>query len=77
MKQTGYKLPVLHTDKIYFKGQPIALVIAETFEDATYAASLVTATYQTSAVNVDFDGSHPNVPTKPYEKERGSLSALE
>lgn len=75
MKQTGYKLPVLHTDEIYFKGQPIALVIAETFEDATYAASLVTATYQTSSVNVDFDGSHPNVPTKPYEKERGSLSA--
>ena len=33
-------------DKIYFNGQPIVLVIANTFERAKYAASLVKITYQ-------------------------------
>src|SRR5262245_41688184 len=31
----------LHSDKILFSGQPVALVVAKTFELARYAASLV------------------------------------
>jgi xanthine dehydrogenase YagR molybdenum-binding subunit len=45
----------LFNDKlVHFNGQPIALVIAETFEKATYAASLVKATYQEEAFETDF-----------------------
>ena len=38
-------LKVFYDDKIYFNGQPIALVIADTYERALYAASLVKADY--------------------------------
>jgi xanthine dehydrogenase YagR molybdenum-binding subunit len=45
----------LHSDKIVFSGQPIALVVAETFEQARFAARLVKATYakETSATRVE------------------------
>lgn len=39
------QLKIFNDDQIYFNGQPIALVIADTFERALYAASLVKATY--------------------------------
>ncbi|MEO6290130.1 MAG: xanthine dehydrogenase family protein molybdopterin-binding subunit [Ginsengibacter sp.] len=39
---------------IRFNGQPIALVIADTFERATYAASLVTAEYKKEEPHTDF-----------------------
>jgi xanthine dehydrogenase YagR molybdenum-binding subunit len=35
----------LFSDRIFYSGQPIALVLAETFEAARHAAALVTATY--------------------------------
>jgi xanthine dehydrogenase YagR molybdenum-binding subunit len=75
IKDSRLGLPVLHTDKIYFKGQPIALVIADTLEDATYAASLVTAEYATESFNVDFGKTHPTIPLKEAGKERGTVSA--
>ncbi|MEP6846950.1 MAG: xanthine dehydrogenase family protein molybdopterin-binding subunit, partial [Panacibacter sp.] len=40
---------------IRFNGQPIALVIADTFERATYAASLVKAEYKKEESHTDFD----------------------
>jgi xanthine dehydrogenase YagR molybdenum-binding subunit len=45
MAPGGTPLRVLYTDKIMFSGQPIALVVAETYEQARYAAHLVKATY--------------------------------
>ena len=41
----GHPFRPLHSDRILFNGQPIALVVAETFEAARDAASLVTAAY--------------------------------
>jgi xanthine dehydrogenase YagR molybdenum-binding subunit len=38
-------LKIFIDDKIYFNGQPIALVIADTYERALFAASLVKADY--------------------------------
>lgn len=38
-------LKIFYNDQIYFNGQPIALVVADTFERALFAASLVSATY--------------------------------
>lgn len=75
IKETRFGLPIFHTDKIYFKGQPIALVIAETLEDAIYSASLITAEYRTEAHKVDFDTTHPDVLLVPAGKERGNMAS--
>ncbi|TYL83338.1 xanthine dehydrogenase family protein molybdopterin-binding subunit [Bradyrhizobium cytisi] len=42
----GHPFRPLHSDRILFAGQPIALVVAETLEAARDAASLVTAAYE-------------------------------
>jgi xanthine dehydrogenase YagR molybdenum-binding subunit len=36
----------LYSDRIFYSGQPVALVVAETFEAARYAATLVKLTYE-------------------------------
>jgi len=73
IKEARFGLPIFHTDKIYFKGQPIAMVIAETLEDATYAASLVTAEYTVEKHQVDFATAQKAVPLTAAGKERGSM----
>ena len=47
MAPNGTAWRALYTNKIMFSGQPIALVVAETFEQARSAANLVKATYTT------------------------------
>jgi len=42
----GDKVPVMQDDRICWNGQPIALVLAETQEQADYARSLIRATYE-------------------------------
>jgi xanthine dehydrogenase YagR molybdenum-binding subunit len=73
IKESRVGLPVFYTDKIYFKGQPFALVVAESLEEATYAASLITADYTAEAFNVDFVKTHPIIPLKAAGKERGTV----
>jgi xanthine dehydrogenase YagR molybdenum-binding subunit len=51
-------LKLFNDNKIYFNAQPIALVVADTFERATYAASLVKATYNAEPFETDF---HKNI----------------
>ncbi len=75
IKKSRFTLPIFHTNKIFFKGQPIAVVIAETLEEATYAASLVKATYNIKKFNVDFLNSYKNISLKDSGKERGSVDA--
>ncbi|HEV8427810.1 MAG TPA: xanthine dehydrogenase family protein molybdopterin-binding subunit [Pyrinomonadaceae bacterium] len=41
----GRSLPVLQDNTIYFNGQPIAVVVAETLEQAEHAATLVRVVY--------------------------------
>jgi len=58
-------LKIFYDDQIYFNGQPIALVVADTFERALFAASLVSGTYvkadhQTSLKNNLASGFAPN-----------------
>ena len=46
-KAAGFDdLPVMQDDAIYWNGQPIALVLAETQEQADHAQSLIRATYE-------------------------------
>ncbi|MGM9510635.1 xanthine dehydrogenase family protein molybdopterin-binding subunit [Larkinella sp. GY13] len=44
---------ILSSPKILFDGQPIAIVVADTYERATYAASLVKATYAKQVARTD------------------------
>ncbi len=43
----------LHDDRVLFSGQPVALVVAKTFELARYAATLVRVEYQPEAHETD------------------------
>jgi xanthine dehydrogenase YagR molybdenum-binding subunit len=43
----------LQSNRIYFDGQPVALVVAETFEQARYAARLVKVTYDAERHTTD------------------------
>lgn len=48
-------LPVMQNDEIHWNGQPIALVLAETQEQADYAASLVKATFASLPAVLSFE----------------------
>lgn len=50
----GRGLEIFNGPYIYFNGQPIALVIADSFERAVYAASLIKAQYKKEEFNTDF-----------------------
>src|ERR1700722_2949370 len=47
-------LKLFNDNQVHFNGQPIALVVAETFERATYAATLIRTTYQAQPFETDF-----------------------
>jgi len=53
----GSPFRALDDAKIQFSGQPVAIVLAETFEAARYAASLVEVTYDVEPHNTDFEVS--------------------
>jgi xanthine dehydrogenase YagR molybdenum-binding subunit len=48
-------LPVMRDDQIYWDGQPVAVVVAETQEQAEYAASIIRVEYETAQAAVSFD----------------------
>ena len=51
--ETGAPFRPLYDDKIAFNGQPVALVLAEEWEIARFAASLVRVEYNSAAFNTD------------------------
>ena len=51
----GSPFRALYDNKIHFSAQPIALVVAETFEAARDAAALVKVSYKADSYNTDFD----------------------
>ena len=77
----GSKANILNTDEIFWSGQPIALVVAETLEQAEYAASLVSATYTEQAAQLSFEAgiegaNHPkNVMGEDTEVKKGDAEA--
>ncbi len=48
-------LPVMQNDEIHWNGQPIALVLADTQEQADYAASLIEAKYELMPAVLSFE----------------------
>jgi xanthine dehydrogenase YagR molybdenum-binding subunit len=49
----GQSMPILQSADIYYGGQPIAVVLAESLESATHAASLVVVSYSALAPAID------------------------
>ena len=71
---TGERLHVLQDDRITHQGQPIALVIADTLEEAVHAATLVRVTYAPEGAITDVTAVEPVPPadqSSPWEVRRG------
>jgi xanthine dehydrogenase YagR molybdenum-binding subunit len=64
--QRGEKLRVLQDDRVSHQGQPIALVVANTLEEAVHAATLVRVTYAPGAAVTDVTRAEPVLP--PVQK---------
>lgn len=54
-KQDYRGLKIFNDDRIYANGQPIAIVVADTLERATYGASLVSVTYNQETHQTDIN----------------------
>jgi xanthine dehydrogenase YagR molybdenum-binding subunit len=79
----------LQSDRIYFNMQPVALVVAETYEQARYAARLVKVSYKASPHTTDTEAVRTNarfltptgepprerVPEEDVEREKASVAA--
>ena len=61
-------LKIFYDDQVYFNGQPVALVVADSFERALFAASLVKASYTVLAheTNLKKNISKGFTPRKDY-----------
>ena len=57
LKIPGEPFKAFHDDTVMFNAQPIAVVVAETFEAARFAASLVEVAYEAEPHNIDFETS--------------------
>ncbi|GLK76479.1 dehydrogenase [Methylopila jiangsuensis] len=79
----GSPFRALYNDRILYSGQPIALVVADTHENARHAASLVTATYEAETPTVDvaearheaYDTFEPRDGIPPPPPPRGDAEA--
>src|SRR5438094_518241 len=63
----GRELSLLQTREVRYNGEPIALVVAESFEQATYAASLVRAAYRVAPAAIDMERALPSA--EPYTQK--------
>jgi xanthine dehydrogenase YagR molybdenum-binding subunit len=77
----GRVLSLLQDDRVAYNGQPIALVVAATFEQAAGAAALVRVTYERAPAALDFEAGrrHEYAPDKvndePPDTRRGDIDA--
>ena len=82
--EVGERLHVLQDDRINHQGQPVALVIADTLEHATHAATLVQLRYTDETANTDVARAKVVDPTRqqadqgeerPPQTDRGNADA--
>ena len=76
----GRVLSLLQDDVVYYNNQPIAVVVAESLNQAIYAASLVKVRYQTQPAKLNFEAgfaaAHPGGHGKdPADVDAGHLAA--
>ncbi|MED5619146.1 xanthine dehydrogenase family protein molybdopterin-binding subunit [Ideonella sp. BN130291] len=63
----GERLHLLQDDRVHSQGQPVALVVAETLEQAQHAATLVRVRYAAEGAVTDVRQAQPVLPT--HEKK--------
>ena len=66
---SGDALPVMPDDRVEWNGQPIAVVLAETQEQADYAKSLIAVTYERAAAATTFDTAKADTQTATFQGE--------
>jgi xanthine dehydrogenase YagR molybdenum-binding subunit len=64
----------LYDDEIHFNGQPVALVVAEEFEVARFAASLVRVEYEEEAHITDFEAQRERSKRRRPSTARGNAA---
>jgi xanthine dehydrogenase YagR molybdenum-binding subunit len=82
-RPTGRALSLLQDDLVHYNGQAIAVVIAESLEIATHAASLIRTTYRVDTPTIDMVTALPSAyPStqkifgrEPPQTRRGDLQA--
>src|SRR5438309_8558276 len=68
----GERLHVLQDDRVNHQGQPVALVIADTLEQAIHAATLVRVTYAAETGITDISRVEPVLPTQEQTDQPAS-----
>ncbi len=75
----GQQLRIFYNDEIYYYDQPIALVIADTYERVVHAAKLVKAQYtkESHQTNMEKNLGNAKIPTGPRQEDykRGETDA--
>jgi xanthine dehydrogenase YagR molybdenum-binding subunit len=66
--KSGEQLHVLQTPEVLFVGQPIAVVVAETMEQARGAAQLVRVAYQADAASTTLEADRARPPSEASAK---------
>jgi xanthine dehydrogenase YagR molybdenum-binding subunit len=77
---SGDSLPVMQDDKVAWNGQPVALVLAETQEQADHAKSLIRVTYEAEPASTVFEEARKTTRDgvfqgKPLQQEVGDAEA--
>lgn len=78
-EQANPKLALLQDDRVQYNGQPIAIVVAETFEQARAAAHRVNVRYTRETAALDFAKAKQNLrkapvqPDRPADTSRGNV----
>jgi xanthine dehydrogenase YagR molybdenum-binding subunit len=71
--KVGRPLQPFQDDQVHYHGQPIAVVVADTFERATHAATLVRATYDEAKAVLDFaDAAAKRFTPHEMQTDRGT-----
>jgi len=75
-----FRLDLLQNDRVRYAGQPIAVVIAETLEAATEAATLLSPRYEAEPPRIELDGDDSFIPPAigvgtPPEVRHGDVDA--
>ncbi len=68
----GKPLHPLQDDTVYYHGQPIAVVVADTLEHALQAATAVRVEYREEKAITEFTAAKPFVPTEDKSQDRGT-----
>ena len=77
----GSRANLLNTDEVFWNGQPVALVVADTTERADHAASLVRVTYESAPATLSFAAGiagakmPKTVMNEPTEVRKGDAEA--